>query len=121
MISLSPLPKTWIFDVDGTVVKHNGHLEGQDTLLDGVKDFFAKLPDADKVLFITAREKKYETDLKAFFDRNSIRYDLILFDMPKGERILINDDKPSGLKTAHVFNIKRDSPLDLAFVIDETL
>lgn len=38
---LSPLPKTWIFDVDGTIVKHNGYLtEKGDELLPGVRVFF---------------------------------------------------------------------------------
>ena len=44
MLELSTLPKTWIFDIDGTIVKHNGYkFDGFDTLLDGVKDFFKEL------------------------------------------------------------------------------
>ena len=36
---LSTLPKTWVFDLDGTILKHNGYkLDGEDTLLKGVKD-----------------------------------------------------------------------------------
>ena len=35
---LSTLPKTWIFDLDGTILKHNGYkIDGEDTLLPGVK------------------------------------------------------------------------------------
>jgi hypothetical protein len=26
--TLSPLPHTWIFDMDGTIVKHNGYKDG---------------------------------------------------------------------------------------------
>ena len=38
VIKLSPLNKTWIFDIDGTVCKHNGYkLDGYDTILPGVK------------------------------------------------------------------------------------
>ena len=34
---LSTLGHTWIFDLDGTIVKHNGYLiDGKDTLLPGV-------------------------------------------------------------------------------------
>ena len=50
MIHLSKLPKTWLIDVDGTLVKHNGYLEGKDELLDGVIDFFEKIPQQDKVI-----------------------------------------------------------------------
>ena len=38
-----------------------------------------------------------------------------------GERILVNDKKPSGLVTAYAVNKERDAPLDLKIVIDETL
>ena len=37
---LSTLPKTWIFDLDGTLVKHNGYkLDGRDTLLSGAREY----------------------------------------------------------------------------------
>ena len=37
-IVMSTLPKTWILDLDGTVVKHNGYkIDGEDTLLSGAK------------------------------------------------------------------------------------
>ena len=31
--------------------------------------------------------------------------------MPNGERILVNDIKPSGLKTAYSYNLTRDTGL----------
>ena len=35
---LSTLSKTWIFDLDGTLLKHNGYkTDGEDSLLEGVK------------------------------------------------------------------------------------
>ncbi len=55
---LSTLPKTWIFDLDGTLVKHNGYLtDGQDVLLDGVKEYLADIPEQDMVLILTARDR----------------------------------------------------------------
>ena len=42
---LSTLPKTWFFDLDGTIVKHNGYkTDGQDTLLFGAAEYLAELP-----------------------------------------------------------------------------
>ena len=54
-ISLSTLPKTWIFDLDGTILKHNGYkIDGKDTLLQGAKEYLDTLPKEDKIIFITS-------------------------------------------------------------------
>ena len=121
-IKLSALPKTWIFDIDGTLVLHNGYLSPQgDTLIDGVKDFFSRISKQDKIILLTARKKDCQEDLENFLNINEIRHDLILYDMPVGERILVNDKKPSGLFTAYAINKERDEPLDLHIVIDNSL
>ena len=71
MMEFSPLAKTWVLDVDGTLVKHNGYkIDGYDTLLDGVKDFFAKLPAEDKVVLLTARKEEFLPALKEFLAEN---------------------------------------------------
>lgn len=122
MFEFSPLAKTWIFDVDGTLVKHNGYkIDGYDTLLDGVKELFAQIPATDKIILLTAREGEYLENLKAFLHKNSIRYDHILTDMPMGERILVNDRKPSGLDMAFAINKNRDEKLEIAYSINEEL
>jgi len=106
---LSTLSKTWIFDLDGTIVKHNGYkTDGYDTLLNGVKEFFETIPYDDKIIFLTSRTNEYKDITLKFLDENKIRYDGILFDMPMGERILINDRKPSGLDMSIAININRD-------------
>lgn len=121
-ITLSTLPHTWLIDVDGTIVKHNGYkIDGHDTLLDGVKDFFNQIDKNDKIILLTARENKYLNDLKKFLKENDIRYDYLLTDMPVGERILINDNKPSGLVMGHIINKKRDESLDVKININEEL
>ncbi len=122
MLKLSPLAKTWIFDVDGTIVKHNGHkIDGHDTLLEGVKVFFDNLALEDKVILLTARKEHELEELKLFLKNNNIRYDYILSDMPVGERILVNDKKPSGLSTAYAVNKERDEALDIKYVVDKNL
>ena len=121
-MELSTLAKTWIIDLDGTIVKHNGYLiSGQDTLLDGVKDFFNNLPIEDKIILLTARKEEHLNDLKIFLKKNGIRYNCILSDMPTGERILINDIKPSGLKTAYAINKERDTKLEIEYNINSEL
>jgi hypothetical protein len=49
---------------------------------------------------------------KTALERHGIRYDKVLFEMPKGEGILLNDTKPSGLKTAFAINVARDAGLE---------
>ena len=43
-----------------------------------------------------------------FLAEQEIRYDEILFNMPMGERIIVNDRKPSGLDMSVALNIDRD-------------
>lgn len=106
---LSTLPKTWVFDLDGTIVKHNGYkLDGQDTLLSGAKEYIDRIPEEDKVIIFTSRTDEYKEQTLRFLSENGIRYDEILFNMPMGERIVVNDRKPSGLDMAVAININRD-------------
>ena len=45
-----------------------------------------------------------------------------LFEMPMGERILINDNKPSGLKCAYAITPERNHGLaEIEFEIDKNL
>jgi len=121
-IVLSPLGKTWLLDLDGTLVKHNGYqLDGYDTLLDGAETFLKNIPPTDMVILITSRSKKQRKQTEDFLAEHGIRYDHIIFDAPYGERILINDKKPSGLKTGFALNTERDIFCQTEFVIDENL
>lgn len=121
-LKFSPLAKTWVFDVDGTLLVHNGHLRTQgDEVLPGVKEFFSNISPKDKVILLTARKEMFRDQLESFLNDNGIRFDKILYGMPMGERILVNDKKPSGLITAYAVNKDRDAPLDLKIIIDETL
>ncbi|MCD8039169.1 MAG: hypothetical protein LUE96_08810 [Lachnospiraceae bacterium] len=106
---LSTLPKTWIFDLDGTLLKHNGYkLEGKDTVLTGAREYLDGLPGEDRIVILTSRTEEYREKTLCFLKENGIRYDEILFGMPLGERILINDRKPSGLDMAVAVNLDRN-------------
>ena len=121
-LNLSPLNKTWIFDLDGTLVIHNGYKIGKDQLLPGVKDFFDAIPTEDFILILTAREKEAAEQTIKFLQGAGIRYNEIIFEVPTGERLLFNDDKPSGLVTSHSVRLKRDEGLkDIRVIIDENL
>lgn len=108
-MKLSTLSKTWIFDLDGTLLKHNGYkIDGKDTLLPGAKEYLDALPEEDRILILTSRTEEYREDTLRFLKENGIRYDEIIFNIPYGERIIVNDKKPSGLLTAVAMNLERD-------------
>lgn len=110
-IKLSSLSHTWIIDLDGTILKHNGHIEGGDRLLKGVRSLWKRIPLTDMIILVSARDKTFKKQTKKFLDDNQIRYDHIIFGVPTGERLVINDIKPSGLKTAYAINVLRDDGL----------
>ena len=107
---LSPLGHTWILDLDGTIVKHNGYkIDGIDTFLPGAIEFLNQIPKDDLVIFLTSRTDEYKDLTISFLKKNYIRYNHIIFNAPYGERILINDDKPSGMKCSIAVNLERDN------------
>lgn len=106
---LSSLGHTWILDLDGTIVKHNGYkIDGFDCFLDGAKEFLNSIPERDMIIFLTSRKETEREQTERFLIENGVRYEHIIFDVPYGERILMNDRKPSGLQTAIAVNCKRD-------------
>lgn len=118
---LSTLGHTWILDLDGTIVKHNGYkLDGVDTILPGAKEFLASIPEKDMIIFLTSRKEEYRNITEKYLNENNIRYDHIIFGAPYGERILMNDDKPSGLKMSLSLNSIRDKFEYPVMILDET-
>jgi hypothetical protein len=104
------LSHTWFIDLDGSIVKHNGYIvDKEDSLLDGVSVFFRNIPTKDIIIITTSRKKKFKKKTIEFLKKNKIRFNEIMFDLPYGERILINDIKPNQkLKTSISINLKRN-------------
>ena len=107
------LRHTWFIDLDGTILKHNGYItDKSDKLLKGVKSFFKKIPKQDLIIVTTSRDKKNSKKTINFLKKNKIKFNQIIFNLPYGERILINDIKPKNrLYTAKSVNLKRNSGL----------
>lgn len=121
-LTLSPLGHTWILDLDGTIVKHNGYkTDGTDSFLPGAEEFLKNIPDKDMIVFLTSRSEEYRCVTEDFLRSHNIRYDYIIFDVPFGERILINDNKPSGLKMSISIDGCRDAAFIPSIKIDEKL
>lgn len=119
---VSSLGKTWILDLDGTLVKHNGYkLDGRDTFLEGAEKFLSEIPEQDKIILLTSRTEQERELTEVFLQENHVRYDEIIYDAPYGERILVNDRKPSGLTTAIAVNTTRDEFMKDEFVEDKEI
>lgn len=119
VVLVSELGKTWLIDLDGTVVKHNGYkTDGKDTFLEGAKEFLLSVSPEDVVIFLTSRTTEYARMTETFLEENGIRYDRIMYGLPYGERILVNDCKPRGLRTAIAVNTKRDQFMQSQFRTD---
>lgn len=121
-LRLSRLGHTWLIDLDGVVLSHNGHLRGNDTLLPGARELWDQIPAADRIILLSAREPQHQPATLALLAAHGLRVDHVLFGLPHGERILINDAKPSGLVTALALNLVRDAGLaDIAVEISPDL
>ena len=115
------LSHTWLIDLDGTIVKHNYYLSNnKDLFLNGVRVFLKKISKNDVIIFLTSRKKKFKKSTISFLLKNKVRLNSIIFDLPFGERILMNDIKPKNkLKTAISINLKRDFGLSKFQIINE--
>ncbi len=119
---ISSLGHTWILDLDGTIVEHNGYkIWGNDMFLDGALQFLKSIPEKDMIIIITSRPSSLKELTEGFLKENGVRFDNIIFDAPYGERIIVNDDKPDGLKTAYAINATRNKWCGLHIVEDDEM
>ena len=121
-LKISPMPKTWILDLDGTLLVHDGpYILGKDEFLPGAREFLDSIPRRDMIIFLTARSDYEKPHTMRFLKENNVRYDHIIFNAGEGERIMINDMKPDGLVTAYAVNTVRDRFCKTEFVTDSSM
>ena len=113
ILKLSKLRKTWFIDIDGTILLHNSDLENNiDEVIPSSLQFLKTIED-DIIILTTSRPKKFKDKTENFLGLHGVKYNQIIYDLPYGERILINDNKKSGLITAYSVSLQRDSGIDL--------
>ena len=93
----------------------------QELILIGAKEFLNNIPKTDAIIFVTSRTKEYKEMTEQFFQEHNISYQAIIYGLPYGERILVNDRKPSGLPVSFAVNTDRDKFMDVVFEVDENL
>lgn len=110
---MNKLNKTWFFDLDGTLVEHAGlETRGYDSLLPNVKEVFEKIPFEDMVIITTARPESKKEETEKFLRLNGIKFNLVIYNLKKGKRILVNDRKPSGYDCAKAISVDRNVGLN---------
>ena len=110
-LEMSCLSKTWFFDVDGVLVKHNGYLNGGDQWLENSLEFLnsSRISPEDKVILTTSRQEKDLNFLIEELNNKGIKIYSVITGLPHGERIVVNDKKPSGLRTSFSISVDRDA------------
>jgi mannose-6-phosphate isomerase-like protein (cupin superfamily) len=105
-------------DIDGTILHHLGNLSTQITneqtiLLTNIREAF-NLWDKKgyKIILTTGRRESTRAITEKQLSDNNIFYDNLIMNVGNGNRILINDKKPDGVRnTAYAVNVVRNKGL----------
>lgn len=98
---------TWFIDIDGTIFDHKSNHDGvqEDQILDGTKEFWDNIPEADCIVLTTGRPSWWREETVSALEGFGLRYDVLLMDLPSGRRMLINDTKPPGSSYGNVITV----------------
>ncbi len=108
-------PKTIFCDIDGTIVKHklpsrNAIPTNELELLPGTIEKFSEWDSKGYIIIlVTGRKESLRKNTEKQLAEVGIIYDQLIMGIGGGSRVLINDEKPDGRKTASAYNIPRNS------------
>jgi len=106
-------PKTVFCDIDGTLLPHTGNiiqnLNSSEALVDVIKSIAQWDKLNYKIILTTGRQESTREQTKEQLRKAGIMYSDLIMGLPNGERVLINDKKPNGLRnTAYAINLVRN-------------
>lgn len=121
------LYSTLFIDLDGTLVRNSaqhavprwGDTDGIQANIDAINHLY----DSGKVevIITTSRKEKFRELTLKQLTRVGAKFHKIIFDLPHGKRIIINDYAPSNpFKSCDAINIKRNSP-DLKEMLEDSI
>ena len=110
-------PKTFIFDIDGTLVKHLGSLEAitfeGPEILPGVRKKLDEIyHNGGYILLITARPPSMENLTRQQLEKLGIIYNTLVMGVTHGCRYLVNDTKSDMNTTAVGITVERNKGLE---------
>ena len=95
--------KTLFVDFDGTTFEH-----ATENILPGTKEKFKEWNDNGYTIIITtARPSSAQEQTIRALDENGLLYHSVIFDLPNGDRVVINDLK-EGKERAIACNVERN-------------
>ena len=95
--------KTLFVDFDGTTFEH-----ATETILPGTKEKFDAWNEKGYTIIITtARPSTAKEQTIRALDVNGLQYHAIIFDLPNGDRVVLNDIK-EGRDRAFAYNVARN-------------
>lgn len=106
-------PKTILIDIDGTILYHKRDLYRMTTeepivLPNVIERFLQWRKEGCHIILTTARTEGCRHITEKQLAKVGIFYDNLVMGLTSGPRVLINDTKPNGKKTAVAFSIPRD-------------
>ena len=95
--------KTLFVDFDGTTFEH-----ATENILPGTKEKFDEWNDKGYTIIITnARPSSSQEQTIRALDENCLLYHAVIFDLPNGDRVVLNDLK-EGRERAFAYNVERN-------------
>jgi len=111
-------PKTIFLDIDGCILKHHSGIRKDlgfgPVLLEGVLETLQDWDSKGYMIILTTGRRESEREItEQHLKRCGVFYDMLIMGLPRGQRVVINDIKPSypNEPTAHCINIERNSGL----------
>ncbi len=111
-------PKTFIFDIDGTLLSHSGDICNLHTkfpmVLPGVLNKLRELDRKScKIILISGRREGTRKQTEEQLASAGIIYDQLILGAGNGIRVLVNDFKPDSTEpTAIAVNVERNKGLE---------
>jgi mannose-6-phosphate isomerase len=109
------VPKTVFCDIDGTLLKHNGDPYSlEETILPGVVESIREWEKRNyRIILTTGRRECFRKQTEELLGKLGILYDQLIMGLPNGDRVLINDKKPNGIRnTAYAVNLVRNDGME---------
>lgn len=105
--------KTMLLDIDGTLLRHQGDLSAQMTeSIPALPGAVEKLNEWNRkgyyIVLVTGRKESMRDITRSQLQKAGLFYDQLVMGLPRGPRILINDNKPDMAETAIAFTIQRN-------------
>lgn len=105
-------------DIDGVLLKWIPEYTGKQRQkpLPGIEKLKFWFNEGHTIILTTGRSELYRIQTTKQLNRLGIYYHQLIMDLPRGQRILINDSKPyegwEGIETAIGITVERDKGLD---------